>query len=59
MVFVRVSERTFEPRPVTLGISGPRYTEVITGVSPGEVIAAKGSHVLKAEILKDRLATSQ
>lgn len=59
VVFVRVSERTFEPRPVTLGVSGARYTEVITGVSPGEVIAAKGSHVLKAEILKDRLATSQ
>jgi membrane fusion protein, heavy metal efflux system len=58
VVFVRINERTFEPRVVRLGISGLNFTEVLTGVSPGEVIAAQGSHVLKAEVLKDRLATS-
>ena len=57
VVFVKTSERTFQPRVVELGITDDDYTEILSGVSAGEIVAAAGSHVLKAEILKTRLAT--
>ncbi len=57
VVFVKTSERTFQPRVVELGITDDDYTEILSGVSAGETVAAAGSHVLKAEILKTRLAT--
>ena len=37
---------------------GPRtekFTEIIAGVLPGEVVATKGSDVLRAELLKNNL----
>lgn len=56
VVFVRTDERVFQPRPVKLGIVTDAYTEVLTGLQPGDRIAAAGSHVLKAEVVKKRLA---
>jgi cobalt-zinc-cadmium efflux system membrane fusion protein len=56
VVFVRTNERVFQPRPVELGIVNDLYTEVLTGLKPGDRIAAAGSHVLKAEVVKKRLA---
>lgn len=55
LVFVRVKDEVFQPRKVRLGMKSGGYTEVLAGVAPGEVIAAAGSHVLKAEILKSAL----
>lgn len=57
VVFVNTSKQTFQPRVVELGMTDEEYTEVLSGISPGEMVAAAGSHVLKAEILKTRLAT--
>jgi len=57
VVFVKTSETAFQPRIVVLGMTDNDYTEVLEGVSLGETVAAAGSHVLKAEILKTRLAT--
>jgi len=57
VVFVKTSERTFQPRPVQLGMTDDDHTEVLSGLALGETVAAAGSHVLKAEILKTRLAT--
>lgn len=58
VVFVRVNDRVFQPKQVELGIVNDSYTEVLTGLKPGDPIAAAGSHVLKSEILKQRLAGS-
>jgi cobalt-zinc-cadmium efflux system membrane fusion protein len=57
VVFVKTSETAFQPRLVQLGMTDKDYTEVLEGISLGETVAAAGSHVLKAEILKTRLAT--
>lgn len=55
LVFVRVSDEEYEPRPVQVGVSEGGYTEIQSGVAPGEVVVTRGSHVLKAEWLKDRI----
>jgi cobalt-zinc-cadmium efflux system membrane fusion protein len=56
VVFVKTSEQAFQPRIVEMGLTDDDYTEVLGGVALGETVAASGSHVLKAEILKTRLA---
>ena len=49
------SPKVFHIRTVRLGATGERATEVIAGVLPGEVVATKGSDVLRAELLKNNL----
>jgi cobalt-zinc-cadmium efflux system membrane fusion protein len=55
VVFVQVGERTFQPRRVTLGIKDGNLREIREGVRAGELVAREGSHVLKAEMFKDRI----
>jgi RND family efflux transporter MFP subunit len=63
VVFVRdkgffdsqVSPKVFHVRTVRLGARNGNFTEVVAGVLPGEVVASKGSDVLRAELLKNRL----
>jgi cobalt-zinc-cadmium efflux system membrane fusion protein len=55
VVFVRLTDAVFQTRKVHLGAHDARYTEVLAGVLPGEVVASSGSHVLKAELLKSKL----
>jgi cobalt-zinc-cadmium efflux system membrane fusion protein len=55
LVFVEESARVFQPRRVEVGIRAGGLTEV-RGVRDGERVAAAGSHVLKSEMLKDRIA---
>jgi membrane fusion protein, heavy metal efflux system len=50
-VFVREGEQ-FEPRPVQLGRSDDKWSEVIAGLKAGEQYAAKNSFILKAEVGK-------
>ena len=50
-VFVREGDQ-FEPRPVQLGRSDDKWSEVIAGLKAGEQYAAKNSFILKAEIGK-------
>jgi cobalt-zinc-cadmium efflux system membrane fusion protein len=62
VVFVR-DRRWFEKGPykflhtrtVRPGVRDGKYTEIIVGVLPGEVVAAKGSGVLRSQLLKNNL----
>ena len=51
VVFVRTPEG-FEKRAVALGRTDDRLAEVVTGLQPGEIIAATNTFLLKAELLK-------
>jgi membrane fusion protein, heavy metal efflux system len=51
VVFVRTTEG-FEKRPITLGQSDGRISEVLAGVRVGETIAVTNTFALKAEFLK-------
>ncbi len=64
VVFVR--DRDFDPRKadsllvfhtrkVRPGARTDRYTEMIAGVLPGEIVATRGSGVLRSELLKNNL----
>jgi hypothetical protein len=49
------SPKVFHIRTVRLGARSDKTTEIIVGVLPGEVVATKGSDVLRAELLKNNL----
>jgi cobalt-zinc-cadmium efflux system membrane fusion protein len=49
------SYKVFHVRSVRLGANNGKYTEIISGVLPGEVIATDGSDVLRAQLLKNNL----
>jgi membrane fusion protein, heavy metal efflux system len=51
VVFVRTPDG-FEKRAVIVGRSDDRFTEIATGLQPGEIIAAVNTFPLKAELLK-------
>jgi cobalt-zinc-cadmium efflux system membrane fusion protein len=55
LVFVRQSDTVFLPRKVKLGVRQDGYTQVLEGVRPGEEVVTTGSHVLRSEMLKDRI----
>ena len=62
VVFVRTRDyfqkdapKFFEVRKVIPGVKTPRGIEIIVGVVPGEVVAAKGSDILRSELLKNNL----
>jgi cobalt-zinc-cadmium efflux system membrane fusion protein len=56
VVFIRLSPTSFEARPVVTGIQENGFTEVTSGVRPGEQVVTTGAHVLKSHLLKDRIA---
>jgi multidrug efflux pump subunit AcrA (membrane-fusion protein) len=47
--------KVFHTRMVRPGVTNGDLTEIIAGLLPGEVIATKGSAVLRAELLKGNL----
>jgi multidrug efflux pump subunit AcrA (membrane-fusion protein) len=49
------SPKVFHVRTVRLGTRTERFMEIVAGVLPGEVVATKGSDVLRAELLKNNL----
>lgn len=49
------SPKVFHIRTVRLGARNEKSTEIIAGVLPSEVVATKGSDVLRAELLKNNL----
>ena len=49
------SPKVFHVRTVRVGVKNDQFAEVIAGVLPGEVVAAKGSDVLQAQLLKNNL----
>ncbi len=62
VVFVRTKDyfekdapKFFEVRKVIPGVKTASGTEIIVGVLPGEVVAAKGSDILRSQLLKNNL----
>jgi membrane fusion protein, heavy metal efflux system len=49
------SPKVFHVRTVRLGAKTESHSEIVAGVLPGEVVATKGSDVLRAELLKNNL----
>ena len=49
------SPKVFHVRTVRLGARTGDYSEIVAGVLPNEVVATKGSDVLRAELLKNNL----
>lgn len=47
--------KVFHTRTVRIGARDDKQTEIIAGVLPGELIAVKGSTVLRSELLKNNL----
>jgi cobalt-zinc-cadmium efflux system membrane fusion protein len=47
--------KVFHVRKVRPGARDDKYTEIIAGVLPGEVVATKGSGTLRGELLKNNL----
>jgi membrane fusion protein, heavy metal efflux system len=47
--------KVFHTRMVRPGTTSGRYTEVVAGLLPGEVVVTRGSGVLRAELLKGNL----
>jgi cobalt-zinc-cadmium efflux system membrane fusion protein len=48
-VFIR-SDGRFERRNVRVGVADDETCEILTGLAVDELVAAEGSHVLKAEL---------
>jgi cobalt-zinc-cadmium efflux system membrane fusion protein len=57
-VFVRLSETDFQVRPVRPGLRDGGFVEV-EGVAAGEEVVTTGSHVLKSELLRERIGGSE
>jgi cobalt-zinc-cadmium efflux system membrane fusion protein len=55
VVFVRKSEDRFEIRPVHLGDSVNGKVIVLEGIKAGEAVVARGSFLLKSQLLKSSL----
>lgn len=55
VVFVREAPLLFRTRKVRLGARHAGFREVLVGALPGETVAARGSALLRSEILKSRL----
>ncbi len=51
VVFAKVGQ-TYEVRMLELGRKGPLWTEVLSGIKPGQAYVTKGSYVIKADIEK-------
>ena len=47
--------KVFHTRTVRPGVTKDDKTEIIVGVLPGEIVATKGSGVLRSQILKNNL----
>ncbi len=54
-VFVREGEGVFEAREITAGRDSGEYVEVLSGVSPGDVVVTEGGFYLKSLMLKDEM----
>ena len=51
VVFAKVGQ-TYEVRMLELGQRSPVWTEVLSGIKPGQAYVAKGSYVIKADLEK-------
>jgi RND family efflux transporter MFP subunit len=56
LVFVQVGGNVFEGRRIEPGVRDAGFTEIRSGLRSGDAVVIAGSHVLKSEILRSRLA---
>lgn len=54
VVFIK-NGHEYEARPVTLGIKGDGYIEILHGLKKGELYVVEGSFIVKSDILKSSL----
>jgi len=59
VVFVRKSEKEFEKRNVQTGIASGGYTEIRSGLKEGELVASRGSFVVKTAFLRDLIGEDE
>jgi cobalt-zinc-cadmium efflux system membrane fusion protein len=55
VVFVRTAPDKFTARPVHVGEADDGKTPILEGISPGDMIAVRGSFILKSQLLKSTL----
>ena len=55
-VFVQTTPGVFVRRAVETGHTFEGFTEVLSGVKPGEAVVTEGSFVIKSEFAKSTLA---
>lgn len=55
VTFVRLADDIFQTRKVRIGTKVNGFTEILSGVVPGEIVASAGSYVLRSDILRNRL----
>jgi len=49
VVFVEVASGTFEPRVVSVGVSGEGKAEILAGLREGELVVVKANFLLDSE----------
>ena len=49
VVYVERSAGDYEPRDITTGLQGERYTQVVGGLAPGDQVVTTGSFFIDAE----------
>ncbi len=59
VVFVRKSETEFQKREVQTGIASGGYTEIRSGLTAGELVAARGSFVVKTAFLRNLIGEKE
>jgi cobalt-zinc-cadmium efflux system membrane fusion protein len=55
VVFVRTAADRFTARPVRVGETADGKTPILEGINAGDVIAVRGSFILKSQLLKSTL----
>ncbi len=59
VVFVRNSAMEFQKREVQTGIAVTGYTEILSGLKAGELVATKGSFVVKTAFLRNLIGENE
>jgi membrane fusion protein, heavy metal efflux system len=59
VVFVRNSEKEFRKREVQAGIASGGYTEIKSGLKAGDLVANKGSFVVKTAFLRNLIGEDE
>lgn len=55
VVFVRIAPDRFAVRPVQIGESSAGRTPILQGIQAGDMVAVRGSFILKSQLLKSSL----
>ena len=59
VVFVQQSPEAFAVRPITVGVKLDGTWEVLSGVTPGEMVVTTGSFLLRSDLEKDKLGPAE